>query len=43
MGVKGIRIGYWWENWKERGFWEDQDIDWWIILRWFLRRYDRVV
>jgi hypothetical protein len=43
MGVRGICIGYWWESWKERGFWEDRDIDGWIILRWFLRRYVRVV
>jgi hypothetical protein len=31
-------IGYWWENQKERDYFEDQDIGGWIILKWILGR-----
>jgi hypothetical protein len=30
--------GYWWENEKERGHWEDQDVGGWDILKWILKR-----
>jgi hypothetical protein len=33
MGRRGIHIGYWWENQKERHHWEDQDVGGWIILK----------
>jgi hypothetical protein len=28
-----MHIGYWWESQKERGRWEDQDVDGWMDLR----------
>jgi hypothetical protein len=37
MGRRGMHIGYWWKNQKERYHWEDQG---WVILKWFLERYD---
>jgi hypothetical protein len=33
MEKRGTRIGHWWEIQKERGHYEDQDVDGWIILR----------
>jgi hypothetical protein len=32
MGRRGMRIGCWWENQRERGHLEDQDVGGWIIL-----------
>jgi hypothetical protein len=31
-GKKGMHIAYWWESQKERGHWEDQEVDGWTIL-----------
>jgi hypothetical protein len=37
----------WWfvfsEKVRERDHYDDQDISWWIILRWILERYNGVV
>jgi hypothetical protein len=33
MGRRGMHIGYWWENQKEGGYWEDQDVGLWAILK----------
>jgi hypothetical protein len=33
-GRRGMHIGYWWENQMGRDHWEDQDVDWWTILKW---------
>jgi hypothetical protein len=38
MGKKGKRIGYWWENQRDRDNNGDQDVDGWIILRWISER-----
>jgi hypothetical protein len=38
-----IIIGYWWESQKERGYWEDQDVGGWTILKWILEIYDGMV
>jgi hypothetical protein len=32
-GGRGMHIGYWWENQKERDQWEDQNVGGWTILR----------
>ena len=32
-----------WGNQKERDHWGDQDVDVRIILKWFLRKWERVV
>jgi hypothetical protein len=32
-GRRGMHIGYWWENQKEIGHWEDQDVGEWTILK----------
>ena len=32
--------GFWWENLRERGHLEDQDVDECIILRWIFRKWD---
>jgi hypothetical protein len=36
MGSRGIHIGYWWQNQKERDHKEDQDVSEGIILNWIL-------
>jgi hypothetical protein len=33
MGRRGMHIGYWWENPKERVHQEDQDVGEWILER----------
>jgi hypothetical protein len=38
MGRRGMPIGCWWENLKERDHWEDQDVGGWAILKWILQR-----
>jgi hypothetical protein len=35
-GRIGLHIGFWWENQRERGCWEDQYVGGWIILRWII-------
>ena len=35
--------GCWWESLRERGHWEDQDIDGRIILRWIFRKLEGVM
>jgi hypothetical protein len=43
MRRRGTRIGYWWENQRERDRLEDEDGDEWIILRCILEREDGVL
>jgi hypothetical protein len=38
-----MRVGYGWENQKERDHYENQDVGGWIILRWSLERLNAVV
>jgi hypothetical protein len=38
MGRRGIHVGYWWENQKERDHCEDQDVCGWTIFKWILER-----
>jgi hypothetical protein len=33
MVERGIHIGYWWESWKKRDHYEDQDVGGCKILR----------
>jgi hypothetical protein len=33
-GRRGMHVGYWWENLKERDRWDDQYLGVWIILKW---------
>jgi hypothetical protein len=35
---RGMHIGYWQENQKERDYLENQDIGGWTILKWILER-----
>jgi hypothetical protein len=35
---RGMHIGYWWENQKERDHWEDQEVGGWTILSLILER-----
>jgi hypothetical protein len=43
MGRRGMHIGFWWENQKERDDLEDLDVGSRIILKWTLERQDGVV
>jgi hypothetical protein len=43
MGRRGMHIGYWWENQKERDHWKDQDVGGGTILKWILERYAGMV
>jgi hypothetical protein len=43
MGRMGMHVGYWLEIQKERGYFEDQDVVRWIILRWILEKKDGMV
>jgi hypothetical protein len=38
MERRGMSMGYWWENQKERVHWEDEDIGGWTILKWIIER-----
>jgi hypothetical protein len=42
MGRREVCTGCWWENLRERGHWEDQDVDGRIIqvLRWIFRKLE---
>jgi hypothetical protein len=40
MGRRGMHIGYWWENQKERAHQENQDVGGWTILKYILERQD---
>jgi hypothetical protein len=40
MGRKGMLIGYWWENQKERDHWEEQEVSGRTILKWILQIQD---
>jgi hypothetical protein len=37
-----MHAGYWWESQKERCHQEDQDVGELIILKWVLKKQDRV-
>jgi hypothetical protein len=39
----GKMNAYWWKSQSERDNWEDQDVDEWIILVWFLGRWNGVM
>jgi hypothetical protein len=43
MGEERGCTGCWWGNLKERGRWEDPDVDGRIILRWMFRKLEGVV
>jgi hypothetical protein len=43
MGRKEVCTGCWWGNLRERGRWEDPDVDGRIILRWMFRKLAVVV
>jgi hypothetical protein len=34
---------HWWETQKEKDHWEDQDVDWWTILKWTLESWNGMV
>jgi hypothetical protein len=38
LRLRGIHVGFWWENQKKRDHWEDQEVGRWIILKWILRQ-----
>jgi hypothetical protein len=33
MGRRKMHTWFWWKSWKERGHWEEVDVDGWIILK----------
>jgi len=33
--------GFWWENLRETDYFEGSGVDWRIILRWIIRKWDR--
>jgi hypothetical protein len=35
-----VYTGFWWGNLRERGHFEDPDVDGTIILRWIFRKWD---
>jgi hypothetical protein len=37
---RGVHTGFWYENLKERGRWEDINVDGRILLKWILDKYD---
>jgi hypothetical protein len=39
-GVKGIHVGFWWENQKEGDHLEDLELGGRIILKWILDRME---
>ena len=43
MAYNPANTRFWWGNLRERDHWGDQDVDGRIILRWILRKWERVV
>jgi hypothetical protein len=43
MGIRGMNMGYWSENQKERDHWEHQDVSGYTILKWIVERYDGII
>jgi len=35
-----VNTGFWWENLRERGHFEDPGVDGRIILKWIFRKWD---
>jgi hypothetical protein len=40
MEKRGMHIGYWWENQKERDYEEDKEVGGWTILKWIIEKWD---
>jgi hypothetical protein len=38
MDKRGMHVGFWWENQKERDHWEDLDLHGKIKLKWILEK-----
>jgi hypothetical protein len=38
MWGRRMHVGLWWESHKEGYYWDDQDVDGWIILKSILQR-----
>jgi hypothetical protein len=43
MGRGELCTGFWWRNLRERDHWGDPDVAGRIILRWIIRKWERVV
>jgi hypothetical protein len=40
MGERKLYAGFWWEILRERGYFEDSDVDGNLILRWIFSKWD---
>jgi hypothetical protein len=43
IGREEVCTGFWWENVRERDYWEDPGVDGRVILRWIFKNWDVVV